>query len=221
MTKYIKLFGVNPDEIDLKNIDQNLLDRIADSILNKHQIIIPDKDGNDHIYRICEIEFYIMNENHNDKYVHQDEHQKTYGKWYFHRTQSGNYKGGTYKGVDLTLGDDNTYFGILIRSIYSTEKSEMTEGPCRCVNTILELNNVKNVADYMVNRSDPPSARSTKNVHIKRCRGLEKYDVYSGPRIGLSDKYKEYQNKPYRYVIMNDQIKKDKKSLKKITKNKK
>lgn len=211
--RYIILFGTEAEEIDYQNINQELLDRIAESILNKHQILIPDNDSKLHTYRICEIEFYVRNDNHNDEYTHQDEHQKTYGKWYFHRTKSGNYKGGTYKGVDLTLGNNDTYFGVLIRSICSVESDEIIEGPCRCVNTILELNDCKNVGDYMAKRTDPPSVRSTSNFHIKRCRGLKKYDIYSGPRIGLSDKYKDYRDVPYRYVIMKDKIKKDKKNL--------
>ena len=212
--RYMRLFGDEAEEIDLENIDQNLLDKMAESILNKHQLLIPDTDGELHEYRICEIEFYVKNENHKDEYTHQDELQKTYGKWYFHRTKSGNYKGGTYKGVDLTFGNEDTYFGVLIRSICSTDGGEFIEGPCRCVNTILELNDCKNVGDYMEDRVNPPSARSTSNFHIKRCTGLEKYDIYSGPRIGLSNKYPEFKDRSYRYVIMYDKLKKDKKELK-------
>lgn len=212
----MKLFGDDKEEIDYDNIDQDLLSRIADSLMNKHQLLVPDKDGNIHTYRICEIEFYVTNENHNDEYTHQDEHQKTYGKWYFHRTQSGNYKGGTYKGVDLTFGNDDTYFGVLIRSIYSVDDNEMIEGPCKCVNAILELNSHKNVADYMEGKVDPLSARSTKNFHIKRCQGLTRYDVYAGPRIGLSDKFADFQNRSYRMIIMKDLIKKEKKTLKQL-----
>lgn len=213
-TRYMILFGDEAEEIDYQNINQALLNRIAESILNKHQILIPDNDNKLHTYRVCEIEFYVKNNHHNDEYTHQDNHQKTYAKWYFHRTKSGNYKGGTYKGVDLTFGNEDTYFGVLIRSIYSVENGEIIEGPCRCVNTILELNNCKNVSDYMVNRTDPLNARSNNNFYIKRCRGLKKYNIYSGPRIGLSDKYKDYQNIPYRYVIMKDKIKKSKTNLK-------
>jgi 3-methyladenine DNA glycosylase Mpg len=211
--RYMKLFGDAAEEIDYENIDQDLLDKIAESILNKHQLLVPNSDGEIIEYRICEIEFYVRNEGHDDEYTHQDDHQKTSGKWYFHRTKSGNYKGGTYKGVDLTLGNEDTYFGVLIRSICSVEGETFIEGPCRCVNTILDLNDCKNVGDYMEDRTDPPSARSTKNFHIKRCRGLEKYDIYSGPRIGLSNKYPDFKGKPYRYVIQKDSVKKQKKTL--------
>lgn len=210
---YMVLFGENAEEIDYTDINQELLDRMAESILNKHQILIPTSDDTVKEYRICEIEFYVQNESHNDQYVHQDENQKSYGKWYFHKTKSGNYKGGTYKGVDLTFGNDDTHFGVLIRSLYSVEDDEFIEGPCRCVNKLLALNDCNNVGDYMENRTDPLSARYTHNLHVKRCRGLEKHDIYSGPRIGLSDKYPDYRDKHYRYCTMKDKVKKDKKSL--------
>lgn len=215
MSKYMRLFGENMEVIDYTNIDQELLDRVAKSLLNKHQIITEDNESNLKQYRICEIEFYVRNESHNDEYVNQDESQMTYGKWYFHRTKTGNYKGGTYKGIDLTLGDvdSNTYFGVSIRSIYSEEDDEFIEGSCRSVNKILELNSCKNVKEYMESRSDPPSARSTKNFYIKRCKGLKKHEVHSGPRIGLSKKYPDFKDKPYRYVIMKDSVKKDNESL--------
>jgi 3-methyladenine DNA glycosylase Mpg len=210
--RYIRLFGDQRDEMDYENVDEELLSRVADSLLNKHQVLVPVGDEV-HEFRICEVEFYVKNESHNDEYTHQDDHQMSYGKWYFHRTKSGNYKGGTYKGVDLTLGEDGTHFGVLIRSLYDTENEDFIEGPCRCVNKILELNTCKNVGDYMDERTDPPSARSTKNFHIKRCRGLEKHDVYTGPRIGLSNKYPDFKEKAYRFVIMKDKVKKQKKTL--------
>jgi len=37
--------------------------------------------------------------------------------WYFHRYGSKGYKSGTYKGLDITFGQDSMYGGILIRSI--------------------------------------------------------------------------------------------------------
>lgn len=218
-TGCIKLFGNGAEDIDYDSIDCDAFTRIAESLLNKHQIIVDDKT-----YRICEIEFYVKNDAHNDEYTHCDDHQATYGKWYFHRTKTGNYKGGTYKGMDLTLGReadeeqniDPVYFGVLIRSIYSEEDDEFIEGPCKVVNTFLNLSNCKDIKEYMEGRADPPSVRSTRNFHIKRCRGLKKHDLYSGPRIGLSAKFPKYQKLSYRYIIMKDKIAKQKRSLNKV-----
>ena len=209
MTTYLKLFGEDRDPIDYTNINQEVLDDIAKSILNKHKIFVGDNE-----FRITEIEFYVLNDNHNDPYTHQDSDQLTFGKWYFHKTKKGNYRGGTFKGVDLTYGCENTYFGILVRAIYDESNDEFIEGPCNSVNKLLELSDCKDVNEYMETRKSPISARCTKNFYIKRCKGLEKHDVYAGPRIGLSDTYPDYRKKPYRYVIMKDRIKKQKRSLK-------
>lgn len=212
MSKYINLFPndkLTKASIDYDAIDESTIQILAQALLTKYVIVVGTKE-----FRICEIEFYVRNENHNDEYTHGDAHQKTYGKWYFHRYPNGSYKSGTYKGVDLTLGNANTYFGILIRSMYDEETDEMIEGPCKIVNKILELNSVESgdVKGYMEGRLSPLNARSTKNFYIKR-RNLESETIYKGPRIGLSDKYPEWKNVNYRFVIKKDYIKKDKKNL--------
>ena len=211
MSKYLNLFPLDITEnipFDYNSIDESTIQKIAESILMKYVVVVGLKE-----FRICEIEFYVNNENHKDIYTHGDSHQKTYGKWYFHRFPNGSYKSGTYKGVDLTLGNENTFFGVLIRSIYDTDTDEMIDGPCKVVNKILELsNNAADVKEYMENRSSPISARSTKNFYIKR-KNLDLEQIYKGPRIGLSDKYPEWKNVNYRFVIKKQYIKKEKRSL--------
>jgi len=39
-----------------------------------------------------------------DPFTHKDPLQQTCGQWYFHKI-GAQYKGGTYKGLDLTFGD--------------------------------------------------------------------------------------------------------------------
>jgi hypothetical protein len=152
MATYLNLFSDPENLIDYDNVDEAKIQEIAKSLLQKYVLVVGDKE-----YRICEVEFYVNNDNHNDKYTHGDKNQKTFGKWYFHRYPNGAYKSGTYKGLDLTLGNENTFFGILIRSIYDDEEDEMTDGPCKTVNKILELNNCSDVKEYMENRDDPLS----------------------------------------------------------------
>lgn len=206
---YLNLFGEKKDELDLKNIDYKLIKQIAESLLMKYVLVCNEKE-----YRLGEIEFYIKSDSHDDKYTHGDKNQKMSGKWYFHRYPNGSYKSGTYKGMDLTLGDPDTCFGILIRSLYDKDLDQMTEGPCKVVNLILEANGNHDVNGYMENRSDPLSVRSTNNIHLKRVNGLAEEQIFTGPRIGLSDKYPEWKDVPYRFVIKKDYIKKGKKDLK-------
>lgn len=224
MTSYINLFKEDIP-IDYSNINEVSIQRIAEAILMKYVLVVGDHKSNKE-FRICEIEFYVNNHEHNDKYTHGDPQQKTFGRWYFHRYPSGAYKSGTYKGLDLTLGysqsqnnieshecNNDTYFGILIRSIYDPDTDEMFDGPCKSVNKILELNNVSDVKEYMQNRKAPLNARSTKNFHLKRKAKLSNETIYKGPRIGLSDKYPEWKNIHYRFLIKKDYIKKGKRDL--------
>lgn len=76
----LKLFGTNRDVLDLKNIDQTMIENIAKSLFFRYVIVVGEKE-----YRLAEIEFYIKSDNHNDQYTHGDQNQKQFGKWYFHR----------------------------------------------------------------------------------------------------------------------------------------
>lgn len=210
MANHLNLFKA-PIPIDYTNISEQTLQKIAESLLTNYVIVI---SGSRKEFRICEVEFYVNNESHNDTYTHGDPHQKTFGKWYFHRFPNGSYKSGTYKGLDLTLGNNDTFFGVLIRSICDIETGEVIDGPCKTVNKILELDgdNCDDVKTYMENRRCPLNARTTGNFHIKRKR-LPTEIMWKGPRIGLSDKYPEWQNVHYRFLIKKDKIKKNKKDL--------
>jgi 3-methyladenine DNA glycosylase Mpg len=206
--KYMNMFD-GSEPIDYTKINDNLIERIAKALLMKYVLVV-EFDGKEKEFRICEIEFYINNATHRDEYTHGGVVQKTYGKWYFHRFHGKSYKSGTYKGLDLTLGDKDTFFGVLIRSICDTDSGEFIEGPCRSVNKILELNGMADVKGYMVGRTDPLNARSTKNFHLKRKSTLGCEQIYKGPRIGLSDKYPEWKDVNYRFLIKKEMIKKGK-----------
>lgn len=162
---------------------------------------------------------YLRNDNHPDEYVHKNNDQLGFGIFYFHKYKNGTYKSGTCKGLDISMGDEktNTYFGILIRSIQNIQSGEFVEGSCNCVNKMLEqFNNVKTVRELFDNYF--PDIKQVSIFH-----NLLKLDykpdclitqqIYKGPRIGLSDKYPEYKNRPYRFAIMKNNIKKMKKSL--------
>ncbi|KAK1232619.1 hypothetical protein PQX77_004239 [Marasmius sp. AFHP31] len=75
-------------------------------------------------YQFLEIEFYLwMSSCHEDPFTHGSEEQRISGRWYFHRAPkrsedasrsltSGGYRGGTRKGLDLTLGSVDPALGI-------------------------------------------------------------------------------------------------------------
>ncbi len=55
-----------------------------------------------------------------DPFSHCDAMQQTCAQWYFHKT-GGKYRGGTYKGLDVTFGIENVSSKLNI--IYDNNKS--------------------------------------------------------------------------------------------------
>jgi len=178
---------------------------IADQILNHTELEIYGS-----LYRIKELEFYLYNDEHKDKYVHCHLDQNQYGKWYFHK-RGKSYKSGTYKGLDLTLGHDDTFCGVLIRGIEGIDGS-FIDGPCCTVNHILEMYEYDTIDEF----TEGELLDVIDNEQYLVIRDSDEFpisDVYCGKRVGLSDKYPEFKDKPYRYAILTKPIKKDVRSL--------
>src|SRR5579871_4492522 len=154
--------------------------QFANYILNKTFI-----SCNGHHLRICEIEFYLKSKEHPDPYVHDTPDQHTYGNWYFHKTGTGSYRGGTFKGLDITFGSADIAFGVLIRSVYDS-KIGIIEGPCKSVNRILDLLEVKSIVDFTQGKL---LGISHDKLMLKELKEYDSQNVIRGPRIGLSDKY--------------------------------
>lgn len=176
-------------------------DQMANYILNRTVIVC-----NDNILRICEIEFYLKSVDHNDPYVHDTSEQHTYGNWYFHKHHTGTYKGGTFKGLDITFGSLKSACGILIRSVMclgnsvsgSVNTKQVIEGPCKTVNKLLELLEVKSIMDFTQGNTIAINHEKLKLIEIQ----TPTTDIIvKGPRIGLSNKNIEYQNAEYRFAI--------------------
>lgn len=203
----MKLANVNYDTLSEENFDG-----IADTVLNKTYLLINGEAK----FRIAEIEFYLFSpKNHPDQYVHCHTDQLTCNKFYFHKHKTGTYKNGTFKGVDITLGDvkSKTYFGILIRAIYDMKNENMIEGPCKCVNKILELCSMESINELTGGQMLDIFQNEKLRLIKFKYDGSDKETIMVGPRIGLSNKYPDYRNRHYRYVISSHAIKKERKSL--------
>jgi hypothetical protein len=185
-------------------------------------------------YRIIELEYYLYNNDHPDPFVHQHEEQKLSNCWYFRR------KGGTFKGLDLTLGNNSSYFGVLIRTMETLDAKnpEIISGPCKVVDKILELYGVNLVNDlFPINGAairKIPTANNdrkllllsedakTATVEAGSARGIPVQEqIYCGPRIGLKSKgtkeSDDYLNRNYRFCRNYRAIQKQKKTLKLIS----
>jgi hypothetical protein len=115
--------------------------KMADLLLNRTTLRV---GGIPH--RFAEIEFYFKGFSHDDKFTHCDPMQKRFGAWYFHRT-GGEYRGGTYKGLDIAFGGDGAYGGILIRGAERLDEPKYLDGPCMFVDHVLATTGKGSVAE--------------------------------------------------------------------------
>jgi hypothetical protein len=194
-------------------VDHTHFNEIAKKLLNDSILHVNGIE-----YKLCEIEFYYHNGEHKDMYTHCSKEQNEKCKFYFHKFHSGTYKSGTYKGMDITLSPNkDTYFGILVRSIMNIKTNEFIEGPCRVVNKILEHFGCKEVYDFVRDKKIPLDIYDeTTKLYIIDCVGKFNDEIYKGIRIGLSDKYPEFQIKKYRFATNINKIKKQRKTFSKM-----
>jgi len=160
------------------------LNAFANVILN-HAVLKVNSQN----LQITEVEFYYqtsLNDIHNDPYVHGDDHQLTTECFYFHRQNGKSYKGGTFKGLDITFGNGrDTYGGILIRAVIFG--NEYIEGPCKVVDKILELSKCDSI-NKLVDGSSVPLSINNKDqiMYIEYLEKGREDMMFSGPRVGLS-----------------------------------
>ncbi|HEY1191493.1 MAG TPA: hypothetical protein VGE74_27910 [Gemmata sp.] len=135
-------------------------------------------------YRFAELEVYYSGDTHPDLFAHRDPVQLEDGRWYFHRTR-GEYRGGSFKGLDLALGDGTAYFGILIRTVVKPDGT-LLDGPCVMVDHLLARTKTASVAalDGLINGRkiwDPSSP-----LHVAEAEAPRTAPVFACSRVGLS-----------------------------------
>lgn len=112
---------------------------IAALLLNRAALLV---DGAPH--RLREIEFYYNSEAHADPFAHGAEQQKTVGRWYFHR-EGGEYRGGSFKGLDISFGPEGVVGGVLIRTLDAPDGAQVN-GCSLCVDHLLAQTGHERVA---------------------------------------------------------------------------
>lgn len=147
------------------------------------------------------------------------EQQGPPGCWYFHRAgraANGNYRAGTFKGLDITCAPEGQAGGILIRSLTELGPDwtpvKRWEGPCVCVNRLLSACGADSIKE-LVARDD--FAREVATSGPPKCLALvaratfDTSAVLAGPRVGLkapapgTDPLREeYQPLRARYVLL-------------------
>ena len=174
--------------------------QVSELLLNQTEFMIGGKP-----HRFLEIEYYLKNEKHPDPFVHGDPVQQTCGQWYFHRDE-GSYRGGSFKGLDISFGPEGDFGGILIRTIADHE-GNIVNGCSLCVDHMLKVTEHENIASLDGLIAERKIWDESSPLHLRFSEALPKSDVLATARVGLTLKrmYKfkdmpEYIMKPYRFL---------------------
>lgn len=165
--------------IDINQIDDSFA-RIAEQLMN-HYILVSGESR----YRLCEIEFYYTQKgtDHEDKYTHCHDLQKTTGQWYQHGS-----------GLDITIGNKLTCGGILIRALQEIDKDgveihkQYFYGPLKSLQVL--MSSFTSIEKHQV------------VFGLEEFEFKNKQKILNAPRAGLNPTLDpEMYSKPYRYFI--------------------
>jgi hypothetical protein len=165
---------------------------LADALLNRHELMVAG-----HAHRLSEVEFYWHSPAHPDPFVHAHPLQLTGRRWYFHRVgmrnhapsndAPGGYRGGSFKGVDLTCGDGRHYGGVLIRAIEPIHApGQLIEGPSLVVDHLLRTTGHASVAALDQASAGLAADDPANLLHLRPTPRLPPRPVVWSVRVGLT-----------------------------------
>jgi len=168
---------------------------IANELLNKTFLKIKNN-----VYEIIEAEFYVNEPKHPDLFSHSTEDQKQNAMFCFHK-HGPSYKEGSYTGLDIAIGNESRYGGILIRGIRELSSKKIIDGPSNVVSEILKefgeakVRDLAKKLDFSIDGND---------LKLVATNSREK-ELFRSPRVGLTLKRaaKEKINfllKEYRFI---------------------
>jgi hypothetical protein len=165
-------------------------------------------------HRFTDIEFYYKSADHPDPFPHADPIQHHQGLWYFHKTH-GEYRGGSYKGVDLTFGHDQATGGMLIRGIEAPDGT-LIDGPSLTVDYLLAKTGHIGVAELDRAIAGRPGWEKGNPLGLIRLPAAEERPFFRSARVGLSlrrawlKEAPRFVMKPYRFLSEPKRIRKGK-----------
>ncbi|KAL4076474.1 hypothetical protein J3A83DRAFT_4089035, partial [Scleroderma citrinum] len=197
-------------------------DAIAHELLCTHVLSVVH-NGIHTDYEILELEFYLQKAGcHEDPFTHGSKEQEHSGQWYFHRmpcradnnslglpvTAAGNYRDGSRKGLDLTLGAPLSNAplprivtirgGALLRTLRRLKDRKLISGPSLLVDEVLRASEATSISGLVNDSWNRDIAALTPPAHLRSTymylRSRDERNVpalktsptvYRSPRVGL------------------------------------
>lgn len=166
---------------------------VARALVLDHELVVGGR-----ALRVEEAEAYLFAEGHRDPFAHRHPIQGTPGRWYFHRA-GASYRGGSFKGLDLTFGPPGAWGGVLIRTLGDGER--LVSGPSRCVDHLLGLAGLPRVAALDDGRDAlDPGGR----LHLRRAP-RQRALLYTA-RVGLTLRRHVPGDERPRWLLVRDRV---------------
>lgn len=169
-------------------------DAIAARLLRGTRFLVADV-----AHRFTEVEVYYHGGPHTDTFTHRDPIQTGTGLWYFHRT-AGVYRGGSFKGFDLTFGGASAFGGVLIRGL-EQEGGALIDGPSLCVDHLLATTGAADVATLDEGLEGRPAWDRDNLLYLEWLPELADRPLLRTARVGLSLKRLRQSELPPRYIL--------------------
>ncbi|KAJ4477452.1 hypothetical protein J3R30DRAFT_221363 [Lentinula aciculospora] len=225
LAQFVNLIEISPNTAS--NI-QNCFGKVAKEILHHWLLVLRSSNEIIATFEVLELEFYLWIVGvHEDPFTHGSAEQARSGNWYFHRTPqrsinhsaqspttvAGGYRGGTRKGLDITIGPSpamsSPYFpnapaietsstrgGILLRTLRNASTGRVISGPSLVVDEILKLCHANSISELVEKQwmcdisafreqKCPPAGDSMLHLMLKGDSAIQGAHIYQSPRIGL------------------------------------
>lgn len=182
-----------PDRLDDEAV-ASWFGAASEQLLNGTQLLVGREP-----HRFVEVEFYYHAPDHPDPFTHRDPVQFECGRWYFHRTR-GQYRGGSFKGLDLTFGSGGASGGVLIRGL-ETPDGRLIDGPSLCVDHLLDCTAAAAVGALDRAIGARVAWDATNPLWLAEASGEGPRPVYRTARVGLSLKRSPKSPEPPRFVL--------------------
>lgn len=184
--------------------------RIAKCLLCQSRLVVANQ-----VHRIVEIECYYHSAEHPDPFPHQHPSQRLPHRWHFHRVGTG-YRGGSFKGLDLSFGDGVNAAGILLRSAECPDGT-LIDGPSLLVDHLLKRTGFRTVAELDRTLSSMNAWDEQSPLHLIENPAAE-IAIHRSARVGLNPRTGSreellYLRKEYRFLTEPRRIRKGRREL--------